>query len=113
MKAVLFDGQYHKSLLPLTYTRPVSFLRVGIFTIKEKWERYLGEEVSVRCKDFLANKFNSFEDSASIGILAALLPDPSIVIEKATFGSTPTALEISAIVLSAVKTSINFLFTFN
>ncbi len=79
MKAVLFDGQYHKSLLPLTYTRPVSFLRVGIFTIKEKWERYLGEEVSVRCKDFLANKFNSFEDSASIGILAALLPDPSIV----------------------------------
>ena len=36
---ILFDGQLHQGLLPLTFTRPVSYIRVGIFTIKEKWEK--------------------------------------------------------------------------
>ena len=27
----------HDNLLPLTYTRPVSDLRVGIFTIDQRW----------------------------------------------------------------------------
>jgi UDP-N-acetylglucosamine diphosphorylase/glucosamine-1-phosphate N-acetyltransferase len=36
---VLFDGKERVRLLPLTFTRPVSHLRVGILTIKERWER--------------------------------------------------------------------------
>ena len=50
---VLFDGQCHKSLLPLTYTRPVAHLRVGIFTISEKWVHFFDQDVHIRCKDFL------------------------------------------------------------
>jgi len=30
LKYVLFDGSYHQKLMPLTLTRPVSDLRVGI-----------------------------------------------------------------------------------
>ena len=44
MNIILFDGIYHKNLLPLTYTRPVSDLRIGILTIKEKWEHFQLEE---------------------------------------------------------------------
>ena len=78
-KIVLFDGQCHKSLLPLSFTRPVAHLRVGILTILEKWEYYLDQKVDVRCKDFLSSKFSSFENSADIGILAGLLPDADLV----------------------------------
>ena len=55
---VLFDGQCHKSLLPLTFTRPVAQLRVGIFTIHEKWSRFFDQDVNVRTKDYLADKCN-------------------------------------------------------
>ena len=78
-KIVLFDGQCHKSLLPLSFTRPVAHLRVGILTILEKWEYYLDQKVDVRCKDFLSSKFSSFENVADIGILAGLLPDADLV----------------------------------
>ncbi|NLH57242.1 MAG: hypothetical protein GX467_10395, partial [Rikenellaceae bacterium] len=35
---ILFDDSRWDHLLPLTFTRPVSELRIGILTIKEKWE---------------------------------------------------------------------------
>ena len=39
MNVILFDQeQSWKNLLPLTYTRPVSEIRIGILTIKEKWD---------------------------------------------------------------------------
>ena len=78
-KIVLFDGQCHKSLLPLSFTRPVAHLRVGILTILEKWEYYLDQKVDVRCKDYLSSKFSSFDNVADIGILAGLLPDADLV----------------------------------
>ena len=76
---VLFDGQCHKSLLPLTFTRPVAHLRIGIFTISEKWTHFLGQDVHVRCKNYLTEKFDSFEGSADIGVLGGLLPNDDIV----------------------------------
>ena len=78
-KTVLFDGKFHQSLLPLTFTRPVSNLRVGIFTIQEKWVKHLKCSVQIRCKDYLAEKFNSFEDVADLGIVAGLLPDSKLM----------------------------------
>lgn len=76
---VLFDGQCHKSLLPLTFTRPVAQLRVGIFTIHEKWSLFFDQDVNVRTKDYLADKFNSFENEADLGVLGGLLPDDDLV----------------------------------
>jgi UDP-N-acetylglucosamine diphosphorylase/glucosamine-1-phosphate N-acetyltransferase len=39
---VLFDNpEIRQQLLPLTFTRPIADLRVGILTIAEKWEKYL------------------------------------------------------------------------
>ncbi|NND06227.1 MAG: glucose-1-phosphate thymidylyltransferase [Saprospiraceae bacterium] len=42
---ILFDSDIRDSLLPLTFTRPVSDLRLGILTIKDKWA-HLFEEAS-------------------------------------------------------------------
>ena len=38
MNYILFDGPSRNQLLPFTYTRPVADIRVGILTIREKWE---------------------------------------------------------------------------
>jgi hypothetical protein len=79
MSIVLFDGVAHLQLLPLTYTKPVAALRVGIFTIQEKWNHYLGAETSVRTKDYLTEKFKGNNAKTQIGVFAGLLPDEDIV----------------------------------
>ncbi|MBR5101647.1 MAG: glucose-1-phosphate thymidylyltransferase, partial [Muribaculaceae bacterium] len=45
MKNIIFfdDNDIRKNLLPLTYTRPVALLRVGITTIAQKWISLLDE----------------------------------------------------------------------
>jgi len=78
MNFILFDGQHHVKLKPLTLTRPVSEIRVGIFTIKEKWEFFIGDTVQVRCKDYLQSEYPSNNDLGEIGISAALCPNDSI-----------------------------------
>ena len=37
MNYILFDDSNRENLLPLTFTRPIAEIRVGILTIKEKW----------------------------------------------------------------------------
>jgi hypothetical protein len=43
---ILFDDESWDSLLPLTFTRPVCELRIGILTIREKWEMCLQGKAS-------------------------------------------------------------------
>tara|TARA_B100000035_G_scaffold79606_3_gene66667 strand:- start:376 stop:1548 length:1173 start_codon:yes stop_codon:yes gene_type:complete len=78
LKYVLFDGVYHQKLKPLTLTRPVSDLRIGIFKIREKWELALDAQVAIRTKDYLSKKFNSYLDECEIGICSSLLPNPQL-----------------------------------
>ncbi len=100
-KCVLFDGQYHKQLLPLTFTRPVAQLRIGIFTIQEKWSNQLGFNVGVRTKDYLGKKYNSIEESAEFGISAALLPNENLC--KSILGLKEQTILIKEGVVLAIK----------
>ncbi len=55
---VLVDvPEVRDNLLPLTYCRPVSELRIGVTTIREKWERQLNAPCSWRTVDYLSSKF--------------------------------------------------------
>ena len=53
MKIILFDDKSWGTLRPLTFTRPISELRVGILTIREKWEKRFGDKVAYLTKDYL------------------------------------------------------------
>ena len=79
MNIILFDGIYHKNLLPLTYTRPVSELRVGILTIKEKWEHYVENPIQTKTQAYLSNKFGSPSEENSIGINGSILPSDDLM----------------------------------
>ena len=55
MNVILFDNN-RSNYYPLSFTRPIGYFRVGILTIKEKWEQYY-KSVSVKTEDYLAVKF--------------------------------------------------------
>ena len=80
MKTVLFDfSENWQDLLPLTYTRPISQLRIGILTIAGKWERYLGLPVTYRTEDYLQVKFKFEPDEENIVVRSTVLPDEQLV----------------------------------
>lgn len=59
LNLVLFDDlTVRENLLPLSFTRPLSHLRVGITTIEEKWKHALGvDSASYVTVDYLSEKF--------------------------------------------------------
>jgi len=82
MNIILFDDQYAANLLPFTFTRPVSELRLGILTIREKWERFfVNDKVSFSCltKNYLQDKFACQSTNDNFYVNGALLPTEELV----------------------------------
>ncbi len=75
MNYVLFDGSERNNLLPFTFTRPVGEIRLGILTIREKWERYLETKVSYVTQEYLAVKYPLIAGDDTICINGSFLPD--------------------------------------
>lgn len=80
MNFILFDEiQIRQSLLPLTFTRPVSEIRIGIQTISEKWQAYLQSEVSFHTQDYLQAKYPLILTEDNIFINGAVCPTKTLV----------------------------------
>ncbi len=79
MNYILFDGPSRNKLLPFTYTRPVADIRVGILTIREKWEKHLGFTTSTVTEDYLTEKYPMVELEENIMINASYLPNKELV----------------------------------
>jgi UDP-N-acetylglucosamine diphosphorylase/glucosamine-1-phosphate N-acetyltransferase len=79
MNYILFDGEYRDNLLPLTYTKPVADLRIGILTIREKWEKWLECTTTTVTEDYLSKKFPMVEMEVNIMINASVLPSEKLV----------------------------------
>ena len=83
MNYVLFDDAQWSDLLPLTFTRPACEIRIGILTIKEKWEARLKKDFSYICPIYLAEKFpyHANEKQATIYVNGRVCPDDSLIKE--------------------------------
>ena len=79
MNYILFDGDVRNSLLPFTYTRPVADIRVGILTIREKWEKYLGLTTTTITEEYLEEKYPMVELAENVLINASFCPTKSLV----------------------------------
>ena len=75
MNYILFDGTVRDALLPFTFTRPVADIRIGILTIREKWEKYLGSTTTTLTEEYLSEKFPMVELAENIMINASFLPN--------------------------------------
>lgn len=78
---VLFDDNSWENLLPLTFTKPVAEIRSGIFTLKEKWEHYLGTGCSYLTKPYLQVKYKTVFGDDTIFINSSVIPNSQIVQE--------------------------------
>ncbi len=79
MNYILFDGPYRDNLLPFTYTRPMAEIRVGILTIRQKWESFLEYTTTTVTEDYLSDKFPMVEMEENIMINASFLPNTEVV----------------------------------
>ncbi|MBT8317171.1 MAG: glucose-1-phosphate thymidylyltransferase [Lutibacter sp.] len=81
MNYILFDGTVRKALLPFTYTRPVADIRIGILTIREKWEKYLGFTTTTLTEEYLEEKYPMVELENNVMINASFLPTKALINE--------------------------------
>jgi UDP-N-acetylglucosamine diphosphorylase/glucosamine-1-phosphate N-acetyltransferase len=79
MNFILFDGTVRNALLPFTFTRPVADIRIGILTIREKWEKYLGYTTTTLTEEYLMEKYPMVEMEENIMINASFLPNPILI----------------------------------
>ncbi|MDG1160738.1 MAG: GlmU family protein, partial [Flavobacteriaceae bacterium] len=79
MNYILFDSDVRNSLLPFTYTRPVAEIRIGILTIREKWEFFLGFTTTTITEEYLEAKYPMVELNENILINASFLPTKNLV----------------------------------
>ncbi|MFN8274400.1 MAG: GlmU family protein [Flavobacteriaceae bacterium] len=79
MNYILFDGTVRNALLPFTFTRPVADIRIGILTIREKWEKHLGTTTTTLTEEYLSEKFPMVEMEQNIMINASFLPNDILV----------------------------------
>ena len=78
MNYILVDTN-KKNFLPLTYTRPVSDLRIGIFKISEKWEKLLESKPFYLTESYLQAKYPVQYGDKNIFINSKFLPTPELI----------------------------------
>lgn len=84
---ILFDREETwTNLLPLSYTRPLSELRVGITTLRQKWESMLPGQYSYLVEEYLSKKYPVFNPQ-----------DDSLFIDGSLIANETLAAEINAL----------------
>ena len=79
MNVILFDSN-RRNYYPLSLTRPISYFRVGILTIKQKWEKYY-TKVSVQTDEYLYEKFPINIEKDNLWINSNILPSSELLVE--------------------------------
>jgi UDP-N-acetylglucosamine diphosphorylase/glucosamine-1-phosphate N-acetyltransferase len=78
---ILFDDYRRDHLLPFTFIRPVADIRVGILTIREKWEKWTGHVFSYKTQDYLQEKFPLIPGEENMVINGSITPNRMLVDE--------------------------------
>lgn len=79
MNVILFDDYSRNDLLPFTFTKPVSEIRIGILTITEKWNYFLNTTVSFQTQDYLSIKYKKQTTLENIYINGKICPNQELV----------------------------------
>ncbi len=80
MNIILFEtAQQHKNLLPLTFTRTVCDLRVGIINIRQKWEHHFKQKISALTVAPLSAFESTTFENENLYVNSALLPNLVLV----------------------------------
>lgn len=81
MNYILFGDQTRNHLLPFTFTRPIADIRLGILTIREKWEKMLNAKTSTLTEEYLSIKYPVIKKADNILINSSILPSQGLIDE--------------------------------
>lgn len=125
MNYILFDDNTWQNLLPLTFTKPVAEIRIGILTITEKWETYLSCKLTFQTQEYLSSKYKAVYTNNAVFINGKICPTPELLsqINNLEFnkgikkGNTliayrsnqASSLNIEDALSNSVETDINYL----
>lgn len=92
MNIILYDlPEVRQNLLPLTFTRPVSKLLVGLLTIEEKWKAHINDaSASYFTEDYLQEKYPLRIEAENLFINSAICPDENLVKAINNLGPDPS-----------------------
>lgn len=76
---ILFEDSGYVNLLPFTFTRPSFSIRVGIFTIQEKWEARLHTNLSFFTRQYLSNKYPLQSGTDNLLVNGRVLPSQELI----------------------------------
>lgn len=80
MNIVLHDYNQHLLFAPLTLTRPVGKLRMGMWTNDERWQYYFPEAtISFSTEGYLVEKFPIQRSEDTLWVNAAVVPTEKLV----------------------------------
>ena len=79
MNIVLFDGEEWENFLPLTFTKPVAAVRMGILTFVERWEKITNKSVSFLTQNYLSEKFPADFQSENLFINPSFFPSKKLI----------------------------------
>lgn len=103
MNYILFDDQARNNLLPLTFMRPVADIRMGILTIREKWEKYLKTKTSTLTETYLSYKFPIVKAEDNILINGSICPTPQLIKEIKSLKSNQALVTSETIIALHLK----------
>lgn len=100
---ILFDNEARDEMLPLTFTRPVCDLRVGILTIRQKWEKWMNAKVSCITQDYLSEKFPLEYGDENYLIDGSIMPSDQLVTLLGEMGSNEAYLKNDSLVVAKLS----------
>lgn len=86
---ILFDDKdTWTDLLPIVYTRPISDIRIGILTIKEKWQKYFPDhDFSCLTAEYLSVKYPTNITDDNLFIAGNCCPDKNFADAVSALGN--------------------------
>lgn len=91
MNIILHDNNNHLNFAPLTLTKPVGKLRMGILTCEERWQAHFPKAtISFQTEDYLSERFPLLNAENNIIINAAVIVNEMIAswVSELIFGQT-------------------------
>lgn len=78
MNFIVFDDDQRDHLLPLTHTRPVADMLIGIQTLRERWARYFKASPSTYTQPHLRMKYPLIQGEDNLWVNGGLVASPEI-----------------------------------
>ena len=79
MNIIFFDEKEWLNLHPLTLTKPVSELRIGILTFRERWSKLLDGQFSFLAAEYLTQKFPLIYEEHNLFLNPAFFPNENLI----------------------------------